>query len=214
MSGVRAMKDETLQTKAIKASKWSAIVTLVGFFFVVVAIGYSAVELRQLEKKKAELTQAITEHDGQLAAKKAELQQLQGTLEYVRSKVEFANVESEQINLAKKALDQVKYDAPEIKARVYIHIRDKSQSDNALKIADALKKGGFIVPKEDILVDKGPTATEVRYFRESEKPLAEDIFNLLRANVDIKNAKIMYIPGYETSKAIRPKHYEIWLSKS
>jgi chromosome segregation ATPase len=206
------MKDQTKQTDALKASKWSAILTLMGFVFLVVAIGYSVVELRQLEKKKAELAQAITENEKQLSTKKTELQQIQGTLEYVRSKVEFANVKSEQIDLAKKALDQLRYDPVEIKPRVYIHVRDKSQVDTALKIADALKKRGFIVPKEEILVDKGPTATEVRYFRESEKPIAEEIFKLLHEILNMKNTKLAYIPGYEASKAISLKHYEIWLS--
>ena len=84
----------------------------------------------------------------------------------------------------------------------------------ATEIADALKKRGFIVPKEEILVDKGPNTTEVRYFRESEKAMAGEIFELLRGHLDIKNAKLAYIPGYEASKAIRPNHYEIWLSKS
>lgn len=208
------MKDPTKQTAALKTSKWSAILTLIGFVLVALAIGYSIAELGQLEKKKAELDRAIEDNEKQLTAKKAELQQLQSTLEYVRSKVEAANVKSEQIDLAKTALEQVKYDPQEVKPRVYIHVRDKAQVDTALKIGNALKKNGFIVPKEEILVDKGPAVTEVRYFRESEKALAEDISRLLREDLKLHGTRLSYIPGYETSKAIRPKHYEIWLSKS
>ena len=206
--------DPIKEKEAVTASKRSALLTLAGFLLVFLAFAYSLYELRQLEAKKAELAQEIAENEQLVAVKQAELQQLQGTLDYVRSQLEQADAPSEQVNLAKQALEQVTYEPTEIRPRVYIHLRDSSQVDTAHKLAAALKDRGFVVPKEEILVDKGPNATEVRYFRESEKHMAAEIFAILTKHLGAENARLSYIRGYEDSKAIRPKHYEIWLSKS
>lgn len=207
------MNNTTKEKNALKASKWSAILTLLGFLIVLGAIAYSALELSRLEKKKADLGNEIAEKETQLSKRKVELQELQSTLDYVRSKVEQAKVSNEQIDLAKQALTQVKSEATESKARIFIHIRDKSQSEITRKIAKALKEKGYVVPKEEILVDKGPNNTQVRYFREGEKGVASDIQKLLVEKFAIASAELTYIRGYETSTAIKPKTFEIWLSR-
>jgi hypothetical protein len=56
----------------------------------------------------------------------------------------------------------------------------------------------------------GPrTGAEVRFFREGERGEANRIADILRG-LQVQGAQAKYIPGYEQSTKIRPKHYEIW----
>lgn len=98
----------------------------------------------------------------------------------------------------------------EIKPRIYFHIKDKNQRDSAQKIADQITKdGSFIVPGIQML-DIGPTSTELRYFKKSEEQEAKQIGDqLTKIGLPLT---VRYIPGFEDSKSIRPRHYELWIA--
>jgi hypothetical protein len=95
--------------------------------------------------------------------------------------------------------------------RIYLHIRSPAQLKAAQHIAAQLKKKGYRFPKAEILVEKGPQQTQVRYFRKTEASEAVAITTLL-TQVQRQQATTSYIRGYEDSPLIQPRHYEIWLS--
>jgi hypothetical protein len=99
-----------------------------------------------------------------------------------------------------------------IQARVYIHIQDENQRNDAKQIENKLGEKGLIVPGIE-RVNKGPTTTELRYFRKSEETEVNEIVKLLH-QLSITDAKSQYIAGYEDSSSIRPQHYELWFSLS
>jgi hypothetical protein len=74
-----------------------------------------------------------------------------------------------------------------------------------------LQQEGFIVPTPEILTQGPKATTEVRYFRSDEKAGAEQIVTAL-STVGISNVQAKYVSGYEDSKRIRPRHYEVWLA--
>lgn len=95
-------------------------------------------------------------------------------------------------------------------ARVYFHIQDEAQRSDAKQIENRLEEKDLIVPGIE-RVNRGPTATELRYFRKSEEAGANEIITLLH-QLSITDAKAKYIAGYEDSSSIRPRHYELWFS--
>jgi hypothetical protein len=95
--------------------------------------------------------------------------------------------------------------------RIYLHIRSPAQLKVAQHITAQMKKKGYVFPKAEILVEKGPQQTQVRYFRRTEASEAASITALL-TQVHRQQATTSYIRGYEDSPLIRSRHYEIWLS--
>jgi len=97
----------------------------------------------------------------------------------------------------------------EINPRVYFHIRTEQHREAAKKLAGVLSENSFAVPGIQRL-DEGPNTSELRFFRTKEKDEAEAIASLIRKlGVSIS---LVYIPGYELSTQIRPRHYEAWFS--
>lgn len=94
--------------------------------------------------------------------------------------------------------------------RIFIQIRDVSQSEAAKKIQEVLKKNQFIVPDIQIL-PSGPKATEVRYFRNNQAEQARKIADLLLTQ-KISNVTTKYIAGFEKSKSIPTGQFEIWFA--
>lgn len=178
--------------KVARASRLAAVLTAVGFVIVMGAVVYGAVRLGSL--------------DGEIAAKQSEikranedLEALYATLDSVRTQIEHS-----QYADAKDVLDA------SIRPRVYVHTRRPIPLTK--RIRGALEEEGFVVPKEEIIVDQGPSKNQVRYFRQTEKSEAEEIKTVLRDRLGIDDVVLSYLPGYETSRAIRPRHYEIWLA--
>ena len=92
--------------------------------------------------------------------------------------------------------------------RIYIHIRAEEDRKYSASVAEKLKTNGFVVPGIERLVDRGPSSSQLRYFRKSEEPEAKRIVDFLKSNgVDVSPK---YIAGYEASDKIRPGHYELW----
>jgi hypothetical protein len=132
------------------------------------------------------------------------------------------NPDSGVANQAKQlALDlskNIKYSAPiqqsieKTPARIYFHIQDESQRENAKDFINQLQSrlgtNDFIIPGIQ-LVSVGPNRAELRYFRASEAAEANRIDSVL---IEIgMDAKSKYVRGYENSSGIRSRHYEVWL---
>ncbi|WP_343596907.1 hypothetical protein [Pseudomonas sp.] len=96
-------------------------------------------------------------------------------------------------------------------ARVYIHISSESQRSAADKTAVVLRSDAVAVPGVELRANT-PRKTEVRYFKLSERAEAEGLASAIRINWPDTITK--YIAGFENSTAIRPRHYELWISAS
>jgi|OpeIllAssembly_1097287.scaffolds.fasta_scaffold244209_1 membrane-associated protease RseP (regulator of RpoE activity) len=94
--------------------------------------------------------------------------------------------------------------------RIYIHIRKEEDRSAARSMGDKLKAAGFVVPGIERLVDIGPSTSELRYFKNKNKPEAESIIKHLSLNGVFVTLK--YISGYEDSQVIQPRHYELWFA--
>jgi hypothetical protein len=100
--------------------------------------------------------------------------------------------------------------ASELAPRVYIQVRRQAELARVRELTGALQKAGFVVPRPEVL-DTGPTATEVRYFRAAERDAAAEILRTLQQAGE-RSARMLYVTGFEDSTRIRPKHFEIWLA--
>lgn len=109
-----------------------------------------------------------------------------------------------------QATQNVTNELKNIPARVYIQIGDEKQSDAAKAIQSKLRENDFNVPGIE-RVGNVPRATEVRYFRNDEKDEANRIVALLLSS-NVPDAQAKYISGFENSKTLRPRQYEIWFS--
>lgn len=93
---------------------------------------------------------------------------------------------------------------------IYLQIRNDNQRDAAQKIRDWLKTQNYLVPGIEQL-PKGPSTTEVRYFRNDDTDRAEAISDLL-SKQKIPNVSTKYIAGFEDSTVIPKGQYEIWFA--
>ncbi|NHN77865.1 hypothetical protein HA520_11325 [Azotobacter chroococcum] len=98
-----------------------------------------------------------------------------------------------------------------LQARVYMHIGSDGQRSAAEQTASALRADSISVPGIE-LRPNSPQRTELRYFRIAERAEAEGLTATVRGVWPDAAAK--YVPGYEASTAIRPRHYELWISAS
>lgn len=96
------------------------------------------------------------------------------------------------------------------KPRIYFHIRDESQRTEAKKIADQVEATVHVDVPGIQRLDAGPSSTELRYFRSAEAQEANEI-SVAISSMGLK-VITKYIPGFESSTNIRPRHYELWIS--
>jgi hypothetical protein len=97
-----------------------------------------------------------------------------------------------------------------VPARLYIHIGRAEQRAGAQSAADALGAEAVVVPGIE-LRSNTPQASELRYFRMTERSEAEGMAATVRTVWP--DVKARYVAGFEQSTGIRPRHYELWLSK-
>jgi hypothetical protein len=99
----------------------------------------------------------------------------------------------------------------EQRPRIYLHVYGSTEKDAASSIENILENKGWVVPGIQRVGSKSPNKSQLRYFRSSEKPIAEQIRkSLLDAGYEVS---LNYIRGYEDSKAVRQMHFEIWFSE-
>jgi len=94
--------------------------------------------------------------------------------------------------------------------RIFLQIRDDKQRHAAGKIQDILAANNYLVPGIETLAN-GPSATEVRYFRNNEADQAQKIADLLLKE-KIPGVSTKYIAGFENSKSIPNGQFEIWFA--
>lgn len=95
-------------------------------------------------------------------------------------------------------------------ARIYIQILDDKDRPFATQMRDKLAAAGFLVVGIEWV--KGNTtlnATEVRYYKQADADTATKIVGILQAG-GIKFVRPLYLKRYETSTAVRARHFEVW----
>ena len=204
-------------------SRNAAIISLAGFLIVLASIGYSFWTIHQLEGRKAELQSEIHTTRAELENLRSEIgkltetrtklqndiQQMQITFNRIGLQLATGNVgAAKQVLATQSTMDTASKELPPL---VYIQLRSEAQRDLYAKCAGSLKEAGFRVPNAEILPDKGPQRTEVRYFREAEISEAEKIAEIIR-KWPVGEVKSVYVRGYETSKLVKPHQFEVWFA--
>nr|WP_314623474.1 hypothetical protein [uncultured Noviherbaspirillum sp.] len=91
---------------------------------------------------------------------------------------------------------------------VFIHVLDDGTRQQALKLAPALEKQGIALAGIKV-VGAGPRASDLRYFRPSEKAEALRVQAAL-LSLGLPAQRLKSIGGFETSAV--PRQYELWLA--
>ncbi|WP_150047925.1 MULTISPECIES: nSTAND1 domain-containing NTPase [Methylomonas] len=99
---------------------------------------------------------------------------------------------------------------PVAKQLIYIQIRSPKQKPDANRLRAWFKQQDYRVPMIQLL-SKGPSTTEVRYFR-SNDATAADVLAKLLLQQRVANVSTKYISGFENSTVIPPGQFEIWFA--
>ncbi len=104
-------------------------------------------------------------------------------------------------------------DSGQLPPRVYIQIKDESQTDLAQGIQRELIAKGYVVPGIERVGVRMPSKTQIRYFHKDEREIkgATALAGLL-ATMQVPDAQPVFISGFEGSPKIRFNHYELWLA--
>lgn len=94
--------------------------------------------------------------------------------------------------------------------RIFLQIRDDRQRQAVGKIQEMLEANNYLVPGIETIAN-GPSATEVRYFKNNESEQAQKIADLLLKE-KIPGVTAKYIAGFEKSKSIPAGQFEIWFA--
>lgn len=91
---------------------------------------------------------------------------------------------------------------------VYIHVLNDRAREQARLLAPALEKKGIALAGIKVVSD-GPRASDLRYFRPSEKDEAMQVQAAL-LSLGLPARRLKSITGFESSAV--PRQYELWLS--
>jgi hypothetical protein len=160
----------------------------------------------EMERSRAEEALRQAKESAELSARS--LQQAANRTTDQREKTELQYQAQTELSAATRAGPSAQ---SALRPRVYVHVRDRSQAENARTRFGALATSTkFAVPGIEIL-PQGPNRTEVRYFRRTEAAGADEIVAYLEG-AGIAGVRSTYVPGYEESTRIRPGHYEVWFA--
>lgn len=137
---------------------------------------------------------------------------LQPIILQLASNISPAEVESVRLSIEQgKSGDQARY--ANLQPRVYIHIQDVEQRKGAERIRERLQSSGFVVPGIQNVGQRNLGRTDVRFFKnnEEESGLSQRVKQVLQ-QLGVADVAVRFIPGYEDSKNMRPRHLEIWLA--
>jgi len=110
----------------------------------------------------------------------------------------------------RNAVKETPVAAANIPRRLFIQIRSEAYKVAATAWQGLLEAWGVTVPGIEIVGDRSPRQSELRYFRKAEQAQAQEILDRLhRAGA---NVNLVYIRGYENSKNVRPLQFELWFA--
>jgi hypothetical protein len=92
--------------------------------------------------------------------------------------------------------------------RVFIQTRSKDQSALYDRCAALLRGAGVVVPKPELVLDKGPARTQLRYFHDADAEEARRLAQLFKGPFS-REPTIVAVRGYDL---VPPRQFELWLS--
>lgn len=96
-----------------------------------------------------------------------------------------------------------------IPVQVFLQIASESQRDKAKDVVTALQQRGYVTPGIENISGKAdsPKKTNVRYFNDEDKPIAETIASILKER-GIADAYAYHVSQFK----VKPGSLEIWFS--
>ena len=96
-----------------------------------------------------------------------------------------------------------------IPVQVFLQIASESQRDKAKEVVTALQQRGYVTPGIENISGKAdsPKKTNVRYFNDEDKPIAETIASILKER-GIADAYAYHVSQFK----VKPGSLEIWFS--
>jgi len=92
--------------------------------------------------------------------------------------------------------------------QIYMQLAGEQQRTKAEATREILETKGYVIPSIGKVVGKAPKVTEVRYFNEQDKPIADAIATILREQGYV-SAQASPVSAYK----VKPGSLEIWLSE-
>jgi len=204
-----------------RGSRRTAILTALGVAIVLASLGYSSHTLRVLQTRITAKQAELRTCERQLEDKKQELQRYQeqcdamtATLDTLGMRLALGDTSGAEkvlsVELSGKADRSVKH---AVAPRVYFQVRTTQQIKGTEAVRKALTEAGYSVPRPEVIAAIPHRTAEVRYFRKAEEKEARAIQGIV-ASHGTPNCQLQYVSGYEGSKLIRPRHYELWLGRN
>jgi hypothetical protein len=124
------------------------------------------------------------------------------------------NAAAAVIDIPQKSELDNRSDLTSLPPRVYMQIPTQAQREMAQSLQSKLRASGFLVPGIENVENKAtsPKQTEVRFYRDEDRSEALQVIRILTEAGQQPNSEPQKIPG--GGKGTRPRHYEVWISKS
>jgi cell division protein FtsB len=208
MSTHESQFDEFLAGVEKQARKARMVSIAITVLTVVMAGVFLYLTFRQITKARAELRSTIQQNE----IKKKENESLAAENEKLKIKNEGLKGTITAIDKGSKSSSDAQTPESELAPRIYLTVPYEDQVAPARKISASLqaKNKDYIVPGVELVdVPLSWHKTEVRYFREDDRNIANEIARLLR-ELGVKDAESRFVGKY---KNVSPRQYEVWFSK-
>lgn len=199
--------------KSVQQLRHSALISVVlmlaGVAIIIGSFIYSITRLRPLERQIAQNQQKIKEQEKVSQELDSKLQNSRETLQKMTAIL--APLAQADPDLARQVAGIIESnpDAANYRPLILIHPRNQPQRNLAIQLEKDLQKRGYIVQINERQVRRGPSDTQVRFFRDQEYSEAELIADLLK-KMGVKDAHPWRITeDYSPSHKI-PRQFEIW----
>jgi hypothetical protein len=201
--------------KAIeRRSRFGSLLTAVGFLVIAGVVGASVLEVGRLQQNLGALNTTIR-------AKQKTLQDLNSQVSVVRTQLATSkeqisksafllgtgNVEGAKQGLAQAASLQSEATV----GRVFFEIRSADQRPTFQQCAKLVLTLGYKVPGPELVSNRGPKETSLRYFHKADAGEAEKLAGTI-SKCTAGPASVTLIGGYEDSPLIKPRQFEVWFA--
>jgi len=124
------------------------------------------------------------------------------------------NAAAAVLDLPEKSELTNRSDLTSLPPRVYMQIATQTQREMAQSIQTRLRTSGFLVPGIENVEGKAssPKKTEVRFYRDEDRNEALQVIQILKDAGLPANDEPQKVSG--AGQGTRPRHYEVWISKS
>jgi len=191
-----------IELKRKRSAKYTWIGLLLPIILGIALITVSVIQVRTRLKQIEYLDEQIAKKQSEALEKEAQIAELDRRLQG------YSQLVNENPTILKSAITAIESNSTIAEAipRIYLIVPDDQHVRTAQIIKSQLQKDGYIVPQIKRRTKLRPN-TEIRYFLEGDRQMAETIFASLR-KIKINDAETKFIP----LESAKPGEIEIWLS--